>query len=288
MTILAARVTKYSSGTTLEDYSVVFSPCAEVRAEFGHVRSLAATLASQIGPFDRYCQAYSPNPGLNVTQCSSKNVKIAVKSGDVIGTAAGLDLNLYDSRVPAIAFANAARWQANPDKIDRFHTVPLSDYYAEPVRSRVQSLVGSYDGKIKRTALPSGGTIATDIAGTLQGAWFNPTQPTFPESPHFAIGPDNVDPTKLQLSMGTSQPGFLVNLYYLGVPTTGGFVNRHPAQVTPGTDIWCYEFQNQYGIALLQLSDATTLKFEGRNGQSRNCTTEQPWAFTTSAVTFKR
>ena len=206
----------------------------------------------------------------------------------IIGTAAGLDLNLYDSRVPAIVFANPARWQTSTNKIDRYHTVPMSDYYSEPTRTTVQALDGSYDGRIRRTALPPGGTIATDVAGTVQGAWLNPSQPTFPESPHFAIGPDNVDPTKLQLSMGTSQTGFLANLYYLGVPATSGFVNRDPAQITPGTQIYCYDFQNQYGMALLQLTDATTLKFEGRNGASRNCASEQPWAFSVSAVTFKR
>jgi hypothetical protein len=288
VTILSAKVTRYvPPGLVPEDYAVTFAPCAQVSAEFGHVRTIEPALLAQIGPMDQSCQSYSPNPGLNVTQCYSKAVKVAVKSGAVIGTSAGLDLSLFDSRIPALTFANAARWQANPNGIDRFHTVPMSDYYAEPAKSVVQALLGSYDGKVKRTVPPVGGTIASDVVGTLQGAWFNPAQPTFPESPHLAIVPFNVDPSRIHLSMGISQPGFLSNEYYVST-ASGANVNRHPAQVTPGAQIWCYEFENQYGIALLQLSDATTLKFEGRNGQQRTCATEQPWAFTAGAITFRR
>jgi len=287
VTILAAKVTRYSTGTVTEDYAVTFAPCAQVSGEFGHVRTIEPALLAQIGPMNQNCQSYSPNPGLNVTQCYSSAVKVAVKSGAVIGTSAGLDLSLFDSRIAPLTFANASRWQANPDGIDRFHTVPMSDYYAEPTKSVVQSLVGSYDGKVRRTVPPIGGTIAIDVPGTLQGDWFTAGQPTFPEYWHMAIGPFNVDPTAIHLSMGTAQPGFLSNEYYI-VPASSGNVNRHPAQVTPGSQIWCYQFQNQYGIALLQLTDATTLKFEGRNGQQRTCATEQPWAFTASAITFVR
>jgi hypothetical protein len=96
-----------------------------------------------------------------------------------------------------------------------------------------------------------------------------------------------VDPTRIHLSMGISQPGFLANEYYVSTFAAPN-VNPNPAQVTPGAQIICYQFENQYGIALLQLSDATTLKFEGRNGAQRTCASEQPWAFTAAAVTFKR
>ena len=288
VTILYAKVTRYIQGGTVpEDYGVGFSPCAQVNAEFSHVRTIAPAILAQIGPFDQNCSNYSPNPGVVVQGCYSRNVKVAVKSGDVLGTAAGLDLSFFDSRIARLVFANPARWQANPNGIDRFHTAPMSDYYAEPMRSVVQSMLGSYDGRVKRTIAPIGGTIATDVAGTLQGAWFNPSQPTFPESPHLAIVPFNVDPTRIHVAMGTSQPGFLANEYYVST-ASGPNINPNPAQVTPGAQIICYQFENQYGIALLQLSDATTLRFEGRDGQQRTCTSEQPWAFTASAVTFKR
>ena len=117
-----------------------------------------------------------------------------MKAGDVIGTTAGLDLSLFDSRVTPIVYANASRWTALTDSFDHFHVVPFSDYYAEPTRSAVRAMLGSFDGKTKRTIEPLGGTIASDVAGTAQGVWLNPSQPLFPEVSHLAIAPDNVDP----------------------------------------------------------------------------------------------
>ncbi len=287
VSVLRATVSRYSAGSVSEDYSIYFSPCAQVSARFGHVRTIAPELLVRLGPFDQNCNTYSPNPGLTITACSTKNVNVPLAAGDAMGTTAGLDLWLYDARVPAHLAANPARWQVNQDKFDFFHVVPFSDYFAEPVRTGVQALLGSYDGSVKRTVAPLGGTIAYDVPGTLQGTWFNPAQPTNPEYWHMAFVPDNVNPDRMNLSMGLSQAGFLANLYYV-TPTAGGEVNRHPAQVTPGVQIWCYDFQNQYGMALLQLSDATTLRFEGRNGQSRTCAGERPWAFTSAAITFRR
>ena len=56
------------------------------------------------------CSSYSPNPGLSVTDCYTKRVDIKVSAGDVIGTTAGLDLLLFDTRVKPLVYANASRW----------------------------------------------------------------------------------------------------------------------------------------------------------------------------------
>lgn len=287
VTILGAKTTHYSAGQNDFDYALTFAPCAEVSAEFGHVKTLTAALLSAIGAFDQNCSSYSPTPGQTVTQCYSRNVRVTAKAGDIIGTSAGLDLSLFDSRITPLVFANPSRWVSTASHFDHFHVVPFSDYYAEPMKSAVAPLVGSFDGKVRRTALPIGGTIATDVAGTLQGTWFNPTQPTYPESPHLTIAPDNVDPTKIDFSVGTSGGALGVNLYVVAAPTMSGFVNRHPSQVTPGSQIWCYDFNSFFGMALVQLVDATTIKFEGRPG-GHSCANDQPWALTSAAVTFIR
>ncbi|HVZ48166.1 MAG TPA: hypothetical protein VG916_05255 [Gemmatimonadaceae bacterium] len=286
VTILSAKVTRYSTGTPAEDYSLTFSPCAEVSAEFGHVRTVAAALLAQIGAMDQACRAYSPNPGLSVTQCYSKPVRVAVHAGDVIGTSAGLDLSMFDARVPAIAYANPSRWTANNSGFDHFHVVPFSDYYAEPLRATVQGMLGSFDGTVRRTVAPLGGSIASDVPGSLQGAWFSPSHPTYPETPHLAIAPSNVDPSRTHISMGTSQPGFPAGAYAVSA-ATGTNVNVSPSQLTPDSGIACYEFENG-GIALVRLTDATTLTFEGRSGFGRTCAGERPWAFTAAAVVFAR
>jgi hypothetical protein len=287
VTIVGARRSQYGSPPTFEDYSIMFSACKETWIEFGHVRSIAPAILAKLPPFDQGCNTYSPNPGSTVSACWTRAADIRVNAGDVIATTAGLDLWMFDSRIAPLVYANAARWSGMSTGFDHFHVVPFTDYFAEPLRSTVQGMLGSYDGKVKRTIPPLGGTIATDVAGTVQGTWFFGNEPTYPESPHLAIVPDNVDPTIIDISMGVSGGAFTSNLYRYA-PTSSGFVNRHPAQITPGTSVYCFDLQGNWGIALLQLVDATTLKIEGRLGAQFTCANQQPAAFTSAVVTYKR
>jgi hypothetical protein len=291
MYITLAKVGKNGTGVS-NDYGVSFAVCQQVQGEFGHVASLTPAILQALGAFDQGCNTYSPAPGQSTTQCYTREAAIRVRAGDVIGTTKGLDLSLFDSRIAALSFANASRWQANSSGRDRFHVVPFSDYYAEPVRTTVRGLLGQYDGKVHRTVEPLGGTIATDVIGTAQGVWMNTTQPTFPESPHFAIVPDNVDPTMIDLSFGTSHPGFTTSVYRM-FPQATGLANRAPALITPGPTIHCYDVRYYFGFTpfarlLLQLTDATTLVTEVQT-TAGTCADTQPWAFTPARTfTFKR
>ncbi len=291
VTVTVAKITDYH-GAQANDYDITFNSCREVMGEFGHVRSLSASLLSQLGAFDQGCNTYSPTPTQTVTQCYTKPARIVLHAGDVMGTSAGLDLWLYDSRITPIVYANASRFQTSSDGLDRFHIAPFSDYYAEPARSQVRALLGQYDGAVKRTVEPLGGTLSLDIAGTAQGNWFNASQPTFPESPHLAIVPDNVDPTMVDLSIGTSQPGFSASVYRM-FPSTSGNANKHPAQITPGPTVYCYDVRHYFGFGifarmLLQLGDATTLTVEMQTGGG-DCASAAPWSFTAGqSVSYRR
>jgi hypothetical protein len=256
------------------------------------VRSFSSNILAQMGAFDQSCTTYSPAPGQTAQQCYTKQLAIKVKAGDVIGAAGGLDLSLFDSRVTPMTVANASRWQTSSDGFDRFHTVAFSDYYAEPARSQVRALLGQHDGLVKRTIEPLGGSIATDVAGTAQGTWFNPAGSTTGESPHFSITPDNVDPTRYNLGFGTSHPGFSTGVYRM-YPSTSGNINKPPAQITPGPTIYCYDVTHFFGTLtfarlLLQLSDATTLVTQVTSGGG-TCAANAPWAFSAGAnFTFRR
>jgi hypothetical protein len=161
------------------------------------------------------------------------------------------------------------------------------------MRTTVQTMLGSHDGKVKRTTPPLGGTIATDVAGTVQGTWFYGSEPTYPESPHLAIVPDHIDPTRIDISMGVSGGAMTTGLRAM-VPSATGPYNRHPSQIAPSATVHCwnlinaYDFGTGYGIALIQLVDAMTLKIEGRLGPQYTCANQQPSAFTAGAVTYKR
>jgi hypothetical protein len=286
VTITGARRTTYSTdGHT--DYSMSFAACADAAGEFGHVASISPALLSQLGPFDQNCATYTPNPGLNVATCYTHVVSIAVSAGEALGTVGGapnpasLDFTFWDRRATALRFANPARWIGNDNGFDNFHIVPASDYFAEPARSAIAAKVGSFDGRTQRTVAPIGGTIELDVPGTAQGAWLNPTQPTHPETPHLAIVPDNVDPSRIVISMGLSQPGFSGGQYRF-TPTSTGLVNRHPSQVSADGQIYCYESPLGGVVILLRLVDATTLRLEARSSWD-GCTSQQPWTFNAGA-----
>ncbi len=293
ITVVGARSTTYAGTGGFVDYSILFSSCRETFAEFGHVRSIAPSLLARLPAFDQGCNTYSPAPGSSVTACWTKGVEVSVAAGETIGTTAGLDLWLFDTRITPITYANPARWGGASAGIDHFHVVPFSDYFAEPMRSTVQSMLGSYDGRMKRTIPPLGGTIGTDVPGTAQGTWFFGTAPTYPESPHLAISPNHVDPRRIEISMGTSGGSYTSGLRAM-MPSEIGPFNRHPAQITPGSTVHCWDLINAgdfgagYGVVLLQLTDATTLRIEGRLGSSATCANQQPSALTAAAVTFRR
>ena len=289
-------VTYIHAGTTtppgLADYTIEFSVCAQVYGQFGHVASIAPSLLAQAGAIDQGCQSYSPSPGTTVNTCQTKLLAIPVHAGDVIGSAGGdpphsiaLDFSLWDSRVPAMTFANPARFPMNNDLFDEYHIVAASDYYSEPVKSQVAALLGTYDGSSHRTIPPLGGTIAVDVAGTAMGHWFNPTQPVFPETPHLAIAPDNVNPNKIGFSIGQSLPGWTIGLQEFD-PVNSGTVNRNPGQVTADGSIYCYESPGSW-VLLVKMPSATTLQLEGRQGNF-SCAGAAPYTFSGASFTYSR
>jgi hypothetical protein len=290
-------VTYVHQGTTtppgLSDYTIEFAVCREVYGQFGHVASVAPSLLAQVGAINQQCQTYSPGPGASVATCQTNLVAVPVHAGDTLGTAGGdpphaiaLDFSFWDSRVPASVFANPARFPAINDGFDAYHDVPASDYFAEPLKSQVAALLGTYDGSVHRTVAPLGGTIAVDIAGTAMGHWYNPTQPVNPETPHLAIAPDNVTPGKIGFSIGQSQPGWILGLVEF-TPVSAGAVNRNPGQVTADGNIYCYESPGNW-ILLMKMPTATTLQLEGRQG-AVSCAAAQPWALNTGAsFTYSR
>lgn len=287
ITIVRVSRTQYNTGAS--DYAVTFAPCAEVLGTFGHVSALEPDLLAEIGAFDQECQTYSPTPTQTVTMCQSRPREIRRAAGVRIGASAGLDLSLFDNRLSPPRFANPSRWRTNSDGFDSFHVGAFSDYYAEPMRSWVRSKLGSFDGRTRRTAEPVGGTIDVDVAGTVQGAWLAPGAPTYPEIPHLTIAPDNVDPTRVAFSMGTARNGVPAQAYF-ALPLSGPVTL--PRDITPTSGVVCWEFgysaSDARGLMLVQLTDATTLRFEPRGGGSRRCTDADAHTLTSASATFVR
>lgn len=290
-------ITKAHRGATtpgVTDYTVEFSPCAEIYGQFGHVLTIESSLLSRLGAFDQYCNTYSPNSGSSVSTCGTKAVAIKLTAGQLIGTAGGadelnsygLDISLWDARRASIPYANPPRWNASSDKFDSFHVVAASDYFGEPVASQLAPRIGSFDGLRQRTIAPIGGTMENDVAGTAAGIWFNASQPTYPEYPHLALVADNVDPSQISISAGTSLQNWARGLVRY-TPVNGGLVNRAPSAITADGVTYCFEAPGAW-VLILKLLDATTLRVQGMPQTVATCAGAQPWTFTSAAFDYKR
>lgn len=266
-----------------DDFKVILRPCLEVAMYLDHVRQLSPALQAAYETARRY-----DLPGARIAL-----LDLPLAAGDAIGVAGdarfdadghspsalGPDLGLIDLRRPPNPFVNPARYDfpddasgffppgippedvalivrdVPPRRLQQF--CPL-DYFAAPVRDGYRALLGDYSGATRRTMAPVCGDSMQDLAGTLQGGWFedkpaNGIGPEFSnaidEERLLAFAPDHVDPSRLVLSigLGVEQPAgspsawsLPVGTYLFGPPLPSGHVNRAFAEVVPGAT-YCYQ-----------------------------------------------
>lgn len=270
-----------STSPSYTDYTIVFYPCAELKAYFGHVQSLDPSISAQIGAIDSNCQTYTT--GGNTFKSCSKTVSIDVTSGTKIGTAGrkgqtALDLGAYDSRITPTGFANLSRFNTNYP-----YAVCPVDYFLTSLKSQIEARFGSYDGTTLRTTLPVCGTVGQDIAGTAQGIWFKPNSVEVTEDPHLALVHDNVNPSTAVFSVGTSVTNVSYGTYTF-TPQSSGFVNRDFKDVTADGSKYCYA-TNEGVVFMLEIASSTSLHIQKLDQQ--NCNT-MPDDFDSSTVTFER
>ena len=294
--VMLASGTISASGVT--DYSIYFQPCADVAGQFGHVGTLSGPLAALVNTINQRCNTYEPAPGFPVTQCQSSNLAIDIPAGTQIGTVGdggsiALDWWLQDRRLSPLHFANATRFSVRPDNFDTAHTVGASDYFTPSMANQIAAKVGRFDGAIKRTLLPLGGSIAVDVDATARGYWFKSGQPYPPESSHAALVPDYVTPDSVQVfSLGVSQATVGSRLQVFA-PTRSGTINRAFESITADGNTYCYEFNsnlffgNAANIILVQLVNTTTLKIEVQP-QFTRCTAAAPYTFSANSIIYER
>ncbi|HEY4100754.1 MAG TPA: hypothetical protein VGM20_07750 [Gemmatimonadales bacterium] len=180
-------------------------------------------------------------------------------AGDQVGTSdpgATVDLGAYDKSVTLTGFANPARYGD-----ETLHCVSPWAYFTEPLRSQ-------FYARLRRvpSAPDKDGHIDLDRIGTLAGAWYDQSLPIdSTESPTgwlrtVAFVTDYNDPSLVRVSIGgtIAVPG----LWTIPPGTP------RPENVTPSSGLVAYpltytESTNvQWGLMLLQMTDATHLRIE--------------------------
>ena len=134
----------------IESYTVVIEHSCNVYTVSGIINTLTPEILSAVG---------------KLTENRSKQVRIPVKAGQVIGKIGGphsLDFWLYDNEKISKGFVVPKHYLFEAPKI---HTADPFEYFTEPVKSQLLALN-------LRRAEPRGGKIDYDIDGRLVGTWF--------------------------------------------------------------------------------------------------------------------
>lgn len=258
------------------DYAISFSPCKDLYGKFMHMATLSdelQTIFDSVPEINLNCSIHSA--GGNAFRDCSLSTRHLVSAGSEVAkvfktsVTHAVDFLLTDSRVAPLSFANPSHFSVHPTNDDLFHTVCPLDYFTEPLKSQMESVLGgSINGGpvILRTTAPLCGSIVVDIVGTAQGIWFNPAQPTYPEDSHLSLVHDNMDTTLAVFAIGNSVTGLSSNTYMF-TPTSSPAtrINVDFSLVAPG-NIYCYDnFMTGSAASptlLLNMPDTTTIQIE--------------------------
>jgi hypothetical protein len=137
----------------VDDYVLVFYPCADVQLGLAHVANLSVQLRTRVGTLDGVCNPSYQTGGFTYQQCS-KTVDISLAAGDGIGTsAASLDVLARDRRV-TLSWENPARLSDPDSPFGDKHVACPIDYFvasvADPMRDKARC-----SGNIRTACRPS-------------------------------------------------------------------------------------------------------------------------------------
>jgi hypothetical protein len=285
-----------SSPTPFDSYRVDFSICKQVSGYFIHTLSLSDKLAAIMKPpYDNTQE--SAITGTVTEHVYSKKVSIKIAAGEQVGTGGGnahapwgLDFGLVDRRTAAPVMGNQARWT------DDSHYVCSLDYYPAGLSATLYAHIGDYTYKYLEPGSPKCGVMYPDIPGTAQGEWFTrdvPTGALGDPAMEITLAPSNLNHAQDVFALGSKLEsiGISTTALHIFTPRTSGLVDTDFGQVKPDGGVHCYQLKDQADytrpdvLALLQLTNATTLKFG--KGTGGTCGSG-PWPMPANAVEYIR
>ncbi len=254
------------------EYVIRFGLCKDVHGYFDHVKEISDDLKNTIESTP--CQTFSEG---SHDACTKHFVK-KVDAGEVIGGVGHLqgnfDFGTLDYRAKN-DFVNPSRY-GDPQQTGLYRPRSLYvkcplDYYNEPAKSQLFSKVGGSND-------PKCGKVMQDVAGTLQGNWFNGDAKIYSSwEKHLAFVYDNYDPSKAVISVGGT---FTDASKWVFTPTTGT-TNRKFDQVIPDGTVYCYTGEGKSSRIVVQMISETELKIERQDGTcSSNIQFNNPTTYT--------
>jgi len=230
-------------------------------------------------------------------------------AGQLVGRVGGqtVDFGVWNFAKDPAFFANPESYKGDEN---RFYLDDMYKYFAEPLKTELLA-------KSARVAEPKSGRVDYDIAGKLVGNWFKEGSGGFSGPPntqqtsdrrywdgHLSISYDYVDPTQIRFSIGNynsqaaqfSVKGNTPDPKDVGVETglikyelvNAGYINGdtgEPWMLAPPIAKPQLKANGPVkGTALLQMTDANTLKLELFPGKTADAVSQ----FTSAALIYKR
>lgn len=279
VTIFRITRMRYDAGAPNErvDYSIAMGT-AKSYLYWSHVSQLSPRLLAAVNNFTTAkCEQPYATGGTYFEPCYQE-LSLPASTGEVLGFAktknglAGIDFGAV---------------------VNGTGTNPL-DFFDAGARAQLESKLGRFDGKVKRTIPPLYGESMQDILTTAMGNWYRQGMPRQPEDNHIALVKDNIDPSKQAFSVGNNVTGLPSGVYYFA-PQNNGYTNRHFAEVKADGNTYCYTL----GIPnfpfpgnsllpatsiIIRMENGTTLSLEKRNCDC-NCI---PYLFSSAKATYTR
>lgn len=304
-------VLRTAEGSTF-DYEIYIQHSAFVTSQFDHLEGLASGVLSGVDASDWTALTgdvdaiFFGEPGLPAPP--------VLTAGAVVGWAGNdefIDIGVIDTRYSEVPIGTGPRRYPSLLELTQALGVGLTES-PFPGHRTLNSrcfldLLGPLDRATWQALLTSStgrcGRSNWDVAGTLQGVWFNPgiDGPTDPpmfdvENAAFALVPDFRAPeTKPRLGFGSGPPYGSLDPTASTGHTTGGFVvsayqetgqlNLRPSLVTAASGVVCYDLLVEIGLATfrfdvlfvrLESSSEVSIRYDPVQALAPACSTLHP------------
>ena len=203
------RIDRDESGRAAgESWTVRFRPCDRIAFYYDRLDTIEPAILARAGGLAAFAELGGPDHLAVETQ-------IRVRAGDVIGSADGFDVGLYDAEARPAALARPERYSANPYLHAEVFDAPASlvaaitpdiararcalEYLPADLASDWSAKLGDVWGMRSVKGESACRSALVDTPGAAQGAWFT-------DSSHnaltnkvsaIALAPDAVDPERL-------------------------------------------------------------------------------------------
>lgn len=297
LTVTNVKFIEAAGRPEFNDGFVSFGVCKEFKVYFDHMKTFSPKIQnafdkSRIKQCSEYTLSYQSPIGEVDYKLCQKKVKVALKKGELMGTAGGgkgqqaFDFGAVDKRITPHQFANPSRWETR--KQWAYSVCPL-DYYSEPLKGQLKARLGG-DGKSGKITKAACGEVVQDVPNTAMGVWVPPeTDVINHDPPHLALAHGFIEPQYQLFSMGDSaQRAGLPRGLYTFLPTDHGVVNRSFKDITADGQVYCFETEDNYNHQqrqrvniLVTMPNAESLHIQKLNTESCG---SGPWTIDSAAL----